>query len=175
MTKQEVIKFLSLIKSTVFLGNRKFLDALDCAIELLTQPEPCEDAVSRQEAIDTVRKRSVKEVTPAYMLIDKAEVMTELALLPPVHSKTCVYWDRESNFCALHRTSAHLEHRWIPCYPSELPKDMPLWVTFDDGYGYRYVETVFWDMTEWNVDVSNAIAYMPYEEPEPYKEGDEEK
>lgn len=39
MTKQEVIKVLKLIKSTVFLGNRKFLDALDRAIELLKQPE----------------------------------------------------------------------------------------------------------------------------------------
>lgn len=40
MTKQEVIKILKLIKSTVFLGNRKFLDALDRAIELLALPEP---------------------------------------------------------------------------------------------------------------------------------------
>lgn len=39
MTKQEVIKMLSLIKSTVYLGNRKFLDALGCAIKLLAQPE----------------------------------------------------------------------------------------------------------------------------------------
>ena len=42
MTKQEVIKILSLIKSTVFLGNCKFLDALDRAIELLKQPEDCD-------------------------------------------------------------------------------------------------------------------------------------
>ena len=53
MTKQEVIKILSLIKSTVFLGNRKFLDALDCAIELLAEPEPCEDAVSKALVLET--------------------------------------------------------------------------------------------------------------------------
>ena len=40
------------------------------------------DTISRQAAIDAVRKCSVKEVTSAYMLIDKAEAMTELMLLP---------------------------------------------------------------------------------------------
>ena len=44
---------------------------------------PCEDTISRQAAIDVARNCSVKEVTPAYMLINKAEVMTELMMLPP--------------------------------------------------------------------------------------------
>ena len=41
------------------------------------------DTISRRAAIDVVRKCPVKEVTPAYMLIDKAEAMTELMQLPP--------------------------------------------------------------------------------------------
>lgn len=41
------------------------------------------DTVCRQAAIDAVRKCSVKEVTPAFMLVDEAEVMTELMALPP--------------------------------------------------------------------------------------------
>ncbi len=40
------------------------------------------DSIYRQDAIDVVRKCSVKEVTPSYMLIDKAEAMTELMTLP---------------------------------------------------------------------------------------------
>lgn len=44
------------------------------------------DTISRQDAIDIVRKCSVKEVTPSYMLIDKAEAMTELMLLPSAES-----------------------------------------------------------------------------------------
>ena len=40
------------------------------------------DLISRQAAIDVVRKCQVVEVAPAYMLIDKAEVMTDLMLLP---------------------------------------------------------------------------------------------
>ena len=41
-----------------------------------------DNLISGQAAIEAVRKCSVKEVTPAYMLIDKAEVMTELMMLP---------------------------------------------------------------------------------------------
>lgn len=39
------------------------------------------DSIDRHEAIDAVRNIIVKEVTPAYMLIDKAEVMTELMMM----------------------------------------------------------------------------------------------
>ena len=59
------------------------------------------------------------------------------------------------------------ESKWIPCHPSELPTDKVLWVTYDNGW-CRYVEKVFWDMTEWSRNVSDVVAYMPYEEPEPY-------
>lgn len=62
MTKQEVIKILKLIKSTVFLGNRKFLDALDRAIELLAQPEPCEDAVSRNLVLSEVKSGLIRTI-----------------------------------------------------------------------------------------------------------------
>lgn len=40
MSRKEVIKLLKLIKSTVYLGNRKFIDALEFAINYLNQPEP---------------------------------------------------------------------------------------------------------------------------------------
>jgi hypothetical protein len=32
------------------------------------------------------------------------------------------------------------------------------------------VDDVYWDMTEWSDDVSDVVAYMPYVEPEPYRE-----
>ena len=114
------------------------------------QPEPCEDAVSR-EAVSKWLKQYGQDVLHGKYKFSLMYIWKNLMDLPSVTPKA--------------------EQRWIPCYPSELPKNMLLWVTFDDGYGYRYVENVFWDMTEWNMDVSNAIAYMPYEEPEPYKEG----
>ena len=41
-----------------------------------------DDLISRKAAIDTVRRCLVKEVTPAYRLIDKADVITELTMLP---------------------------------------------------------------------------------------------
>lgn len=40
------------------------------------------DSINRQAAVDVIRKCNVKEVTPAYMLIDKTEAMTELMMLP---------------------------------------------------------------------------------------------
>ena len=42
------------------------------------------DLIDRQAVIDMVRNCNVKEVTPAYMLIDKAETMTELMMLPSI-------------------------------------------------------------------------------------------
>lgn len=44
--------------------------------------ENTDDTISREVAIEAARKCHVKEVTPAYMLIDKAEIMTELMMLP---------------------------------------------------------------------------------------------
>ena len=47
--------------------------------------------IDRQAAIDVVRKCRVIEVTPAYILIDKGEAVSELAMLPSAQSKTvCV-------------------------------------------------------------------------------------
>lgn len=63
---------------------------------------------------------------------------------------------------------------WIPCSdPSDLPKDKRLWITREISDGFftlREVSDVIWDMTEWSGSVSNVVAYMPYWEPEPYKE-----
>ena len=39
------------------------------------------DTIYRQDATDVIRNCNVKEVTPAYMLIDKVEAMTELMQL----------------------------------------------------------------------------------------------
>lgn len=58
------------------------------------------------DAIDAARKCAVKEVTPAYMLIDKAEVMTELMKLPSaqpeiIRCKDCKQFRRwiDTNIC----------------------------------------------------------------------------
>ena len=39
MTNSEAIKMLRLIKSTCYLGNRKFLEAIDVAIEALRKQD----------------------------------------------------------------------------------------------------------------------------------------
>lgn len=45
------------------------------------------DSIDRSAALDVIKKCSVKEVTSAYMLIDKAEAMTELMMLPSAESE----------------------------------------------------------------------------------------
>ena len=63
---------------------------------------------------------------------------------------------------------------WIPCSDplNELPKDRMLYVTTK----WEYVETLYWDMTEWSDGsiARNTIAYMDYYEPEPYTESNKE-
>lgn len=48
--------------------------------------------ICRQAALKAVRKCSVKEVTPAFMLVDKAEVMTELMMLPSAQPERTGKW-----------------------------------------------------------------------------------
>ena len=45
------------------------------------------DPIDRSAVLDAIRRCSVKEVTPAYLLIDKAEAMTELMMLPAAEPK----------------------------------------------------------------------------------------
>ncbi len=60
------------------------------------------ELIYKEAAIDAVCKCSVKEVTPAFMLVDKAEVMTELMMLPSaqpeiIRCKDCRYQDKGRN------------------------------------------------------------------------------
>ena len=88
------------------------------------------DPISRQAAIDAVRKCSVKEVTSAYMLIGKAEAMTELMLLPSaqpeiIQCKDCIYYDPK-----------HIENNGIRYEYKDMPKE-----AFDElETGLVYIE-----------------------------------
>lgn len=60
--------------------------------------------------------------------------------------------------------------KWIPINSIEdIPKDRMLFVTLDNGY----VETLYYDMTEWsdNEYARHAVAYMDYwkYQPMPYR------
>jgi ribosomal protein L32 len=87
-----------------------------------------DDLISRQAAIEAVRKCQVKEVTPAYMLIDKAGVMTELMMLSSAQPKTgkwiptqnpqwkayyhdkcsvCGWWNTKNAVCRDSKKKAH--------------------------------------------------------------------
>ena len=58
--------------------------------------------------LDGATKSYANGLSDAYNLICQ---------LPSAEPETCAYWDRESNFCALHRPSAQPERKkgkWLP-------------------------------------------------------------
>ena len=72
----------------------------------------------------------------------------------------------------LYNTVRHSAQRsaWVPVSDpdADIPKDRIVWVTMEyPESGYRCVDTLYWDMTEWSGPVGNVIAWAPYEEPEP--------
>ena len=72
------------------------------------------DLIDRQEAIDAARKCIVREVAPAYMLIDKSEIMTELMMLPTAGPKKGHWYHGE----------AYPHHLYCSvCYRTALPND----------------------------------------------------
>lgn len=67
--------------------------------------------------------------------------------------------------------------KWTPVTDplNELPKDKHLLVTVaEEGYS-KYVDELYYDMTEWTDDMvaKNTIAYQCY--PEPYEESEEKE
>lgn len=55
-----------------------------------------DDTIYRQAAIDAIRHSPIIEVQPAYMLIDKADVLKNLVMLPPAQPnpqecKNCIF------------------------------------------------------------------------------------
>lgn len=105
MTRKEAIMILENNRPScgerIIFKESEVYEAMGMAIEALSA-EPCEDAVSRQAAIDALRY---------------AELGCELEAiegLPSVQAQqTCEYWDSESKFCALCRPSAQPEHKKI--------------------------------------------------------------
>lgn len=65
--------------------------------------------------------------------------------------------------------------RWIPVSDplKELPRDRMLIVTVEpeDVVPYRYVTTVYYDMTEWSDEYAAKYATAYQNWPEPYKGG----
>ncbi len=119
-----------------------------------------DDLISRQAAIDAVRRMQTYKLFEGddMLLVDKAEVQTELMMLPSAEPQ-----------------------RWIPV-TEKLPKDDG-WqlVTILDESGdtpYRYYDFAVYSEVAgcWIVDanqMSDIIAWMPL--PEPWKGGAEMK
>lgn len=140
-----------------------------------------DDTISRQAAIDVARKCPVKEITPAYTLIDKAEVMTELMMLPSAAPEAHVIKlrmdiDKDAILEAWKDTTflPPENDRWIP-----VTERMPEEYTRVIGYmAWKAMTTIEYQHGRWySIDhleplPDEAVSHwMPL--PKPPKEGDE--
>lgn len=75
------------------------------------------DLIERQAAIDALAKHEKSNGHNYTLFVDIVSECAEIIReLPSAQPETCEYWDRESNFCALHRPSAQPERKkgvWI--------------------------------------------------------------
>lgn len=87
-----------------------FRDGVQYAISVLcnvpsAQPEQSSEIQDILEYLDTVLHPII---SPDHWNV-YSELHDMISMLPSVQPETCAYWDRESNFCALHRPSAQPE------------------------------------------------------------------
>lgn len=161
MTREETLtRFKSWCQNHI--GNECSQDDYQMAnnIIALLEQELYEDCVSRQAVLDALRTcfdtYCVYDENNGIDYIDYDEAVNEVLDLKPVTPK-----------------QKTLE--WIPVKDpyTELPKENRLWVTRGDS-GCRWVDTTYYDMTEWLDPIDDVVAYALYEEPAPptpYKEG----
>lgn len=118
------------------------------------------DLISRRALCEYALNQKDKSVTP-----------NDIMRFPPAEQETCVYWDRESNFCALHRPSAELEwHEWHDCDPTDkstLPEPGS-WAIWSDKEGHRIIarwkedaiDHFFPDQRMFDFNLEDAVAWM---------------
>lgn len=136
-------------------ATTKEISFYDMAISALSA-EPCEDCVSREEVYKITLNESMK-----LSLEQEHKIRMTVRDLPSVQPM-------------------RFKGEWTPISSvEELPEEC-LWVT-RKGKDYCFVELIGWDgyrkcRTEdggfrCSSDLKDVVAYMPYFEPEPYKEG----
>ena len=167
----------------------KFLANLMDALEKQMQ-KPCDEYVSKQKVVDladelmhycspmeerTISAMSTHDIYYEFMRrsIAAGELLNDVCMLSTVEMSSCSDVIRKD----LPPITQQPKTRWIPINdPSELPKsgDVEYWITRKDQHGMVFVDSVYWDMTEWSDNIEGIIAYMIKDnEPEPYKEESE--
>ena len=138
MIKEKAIKKLTEIASHAQMNTEK--DAIRMAIEALKHTD-CEDAISRQEAIDVMAELQGRASTKAELTgISKA--WKRIKKLPPVIPK----------------------QKWILYSPETKPAFGCYLVTCKNGRIYTGV------FTEWGWDIDDVVAYNTMVLPKPYGE-----
>jgi len=79
MTREEAIKWLKTFKGNT--GMTELSQAFDVAIDALSA-EPCEDAISRAEALKAINEMDIPEDMSVFEI--KSHIGVEISILPPV-------------------------------------------------------------------------------------------
>ena len=155
MTNEEAIFQIGYLKD---FKTSQQIEALDMAIKALEQ-QPCEDCISRAEALDAIEKEKQGWEGSERYAID--ECHTRIAELPSVTPKA----------------------RWIPVSEGLPEHTMPVLITvrrYDDvivvrrGYYYSHGNDSIFHADNgicWEIDDDGLLAWQPL--PQPYKEDKE--
>lgn len=164
MTNEEAIEILNNWSPWQDIGDYdRFRDALDIAIQALEQ-QPCEDCISRQTAIDAIKKIHPVDTEYDCTLYDKIDVMYMLEDLPSVTpSYNLEPYSERLWKNAYERGKADAEQtRWIPVserLPEEGQKVLVTDIFESVTTAICFKENPFWR--------EMVVAWQPL--PEPYK------
>ena len=166
---QELIRAFDVLANSCHMDNHR-KEAFNRAYAAL-KAEPCEDAISKQSVLNKIEEvcfsneQKWVDFRVSQGSNGQRDFITNFIasspLLTPKQKR--LKWTKQKTL------------EWIPVKDpyTELPKKDKLWITREER-GYRWVDTIYYDMTEWSDYIWDVVAYAPYEEPEPYKEEDNE-
>ena len=175
MTREEAI---SRIQNDLKYHSKEYKIALNMAIKALERPEPCEDAVSRQAAIDVCNyaidlwhgqlgegiviavKKRIAELPSAQPEPKWIQVKTR-----PMTEDEREYWSEHYGY--------DIEYEYSVMFDCKMPKDkQAIWVQSKCGYVFEDICENDDGMIglEGNGDWDDIVAWMPKYIPEPYRE-----
>ena len=114
MTNEEAVKMLRTMQRTVYLGNRKFEDAIECAIKALSEPLQPWEVLTAQSVLS--------QPEPHWIPVTKQ---------PPEVGKSVLICDAYGDICIGHRTMGGY---YFPDFCDDKIKDVRAWAELPEPY-----------------------------------------
>ena len=114
MTNEEAVKMLRTMQRTVYLGNRKFEDAIECAIKALSEPLQPWEVLAAQSVLS--------QPEPHWIPVTER---------PPEVGKSVMICDAYGDICIGHRTNVGY---YFPDFCEDKIKDVRAWAELPEPY-----------------------------------------